>query len=213
MNASTDSPPGTREQRKEARRREILEAAFQAFTAQGFTATRLDEVAERAGVGKGTLYLYFESKEALFEEVVRVHLFPARDEAEHQISKFRGSASELLAAHLHYVYSQLADEKIPPLVAMVIGEGNRFPGLTEFFFREMVSRTQDNMRRIIEKGVASGEFRRTDLEAFAQILVAPVIIGALWKLQFGAISPLDLEAYARAHVDLVLNGLKTRQAP
>ena len=92
--------PGKREQQKEARRKAILEAAFQAFTAQGFTATRLDDVAERAGTGKGTIYLYFSSKEALFEEVVRENLFPGRDLAESKLAEFQGSATEMLTMHL-----------------------------------------------------------------------------------------------------------------
>lgn len=209
LNASRRTP-SRREQQKEARRRDILEAGFEVFTAQGFSATRLDDVAARAGVGKGTIYLYFDSKEALFEEVVRVHLFPSRDAAEQQVREFRGSAAELLGAHLHYVYSQLADARIAPLVAMVIGEGTRFPRLTEFFFHELASRTQDTLRGIIEKGVASGEFRATDIVSFTQILVAPAVIGALWKLQFAALAPMDLDAYARAHVDLVLDGLRAQ---
>lgn len=198
-----------RKQQKEARRRDILEAGFQVFAAQGFTATRLDEVAERAGVGKGTIYLYFESKEALFEEVVRENVFPGRDEAEHRVSEFKGCAADLLASHLHYVYSRMDNEKMPALVALVMGESHRFPHVSEFFFREVISRTQENMRRIVERGIASGEFRRTDALRFTQLLVAPVLIGAVWKLQYQAVAPLDMEAYARAHIDLVLNGLRT----
>lgn len=207
-NASANPALSRREQQKEARRRDILEAGFQVFAAQGFTATRLDEVAERAGVGKGTIYLYFASKEALFEEVVRVNIFPYRDEAEHRVSEFQGSAAALLASHLEYVYGRMEDEKSPALIALVMGEAHRFPQITEFFFREVISRTQENMRRIIERGIASKEFRRTDVHTFTQILVAPVLIGALWKLQYQALSPLDLKAYARAHIDLVLNGLR-----
>lgn len=208
MKPKQEQAVSRREQQKETRRREILEAGFRAFTTQGFTATRLEDVAMMAGVGKGTIYLYFDSKEALFEEVVRVNLFPTRDEAEQRVAEFEGPAAELLATHLQYVYSRLADDKIPPLIAMVIGEGNRFPQLTDFLFRELVSRTRQNMRRIIERGVASGEFRVTDIDKYTQILVAPVLISALWKLQFEKIDPIDIQDFARAHVDLVLNGLK-----
>ena len=207
MSAKQDQAASRREQQKEMRRQEILEAGFRAFTAQGFTATRLEDVAMMAGVGKGTIYLYFASKEALFEEVVRVNLFPTRDEAEQRVAEFEGSASELLESHLHYVYSRLANDKIPPLIAMVIGESSRFPQLTDFLFRELVSRTRQNMRRIIERGVTSGEFRATDIDKFTQILVAPVLIGALWKLQFEKVDPIDVQQFASAHVDLVLHGL------
>ena len=204
-----DKVSSKREQQKEARRRAIIEAGLQAFTAQGFTATRLDDVAVRAGIGKGTIYLYFDSKEALFEEVVRENLFPAQEELESLVAQFEGSATELLTTHLRYFYAGLADDKIPPLIAMVLGEGNRFPALTEFFFREMVSGNQDIMRSIIEKGVANGEFRPTDIGRFSQILIAPVLISAIWKLQFESFAPIDLQSFAETHIDLVLNGLKT----
>lgn len=208
MKAKHTSTATKRELQKEARRKEILEAGFDVFKEHGFTAARLDDVAEKAGIGKGTIYLYFDGKEALFEEVVRENLFPARDEAENLVAGFRGSASELLERHLKHIYSYMAGEKIPYLVAMVIGEVNRFPSLAEFFFHEMVSRNQEMMRTIIARGEASGEFRRTDVKQFCQILVAPILISAIWKLQFEHLEPLQMEAYADAHIDLILNGLK-----
>lgn len=207
MKPSKDQRSDRRQQQKALRRRDILEAGFEVFTTQGFSATRLDDVALRAGVGKGTIYLYFASKEVLFEEVVRENLFPFREEAEARVRSYPGSAADLLALHLRYVYGRLADPKIPPLMALVIGEGHRFPQLTDFFYRELTSRSQANMGSIIRRGVESGEFRRTRLEDFVQIMVAPILIGVLWKLHYGSVAPLDLEAYAETHIDLLLHGL------
>jgi len=131
-----------------------------------------------------------------------------RDEIESRLEAFTGSAAQMLENHLRYFYARImSDEKIPPLIAMVLGEGNRFPSLTEFFFRTVISRSQHTMRTIIERGVASGEFRRTEVATYTQIVIAPALISALWKLQFEKISPIDLNTFADTHIDIILNGL------
>lgn len=197
-----------RAMQKELRRNEIIEAGLQEFTAQGFSSTRLEDVAERAGIGKGTIYLYFDSKESLFEEVIRQNLFPGRDEAENQAEVFTGSAEELLILHTERMYALSANEKIAPLLAMVIGEGSRFPQLSEFFFNEMVGRNRELMSRIIKRGIERGEFKKTGIEDYTQILISPILISALWKLQFDAHAPLDMEVFAKIHIDFMLRGLK-----
>lgn len=208
MQAAKDHVPSKRELQKEARRNAIIDAGFQEFALQGFTATKLDDVAVRAGIGKGTIYLYFDSKESLFEEVIRKNLFPARDEAENRAAEFTGSATELLTIQFRRMYEFLHKDKVPQLVALIMSESTRFPTLADFFFREMVSRNQDLMRRIIQKGVESGEFRDSFNEEFTQILIAPAMISALWKLQFDSHAPLDIDAYVDAHIDFILRGLK-----
>lgn len=208
LNAEIEQRVSKRELQKEARRNEIIDAAFAEFTSRGFTSTRLDDVAERAGIGKGTIYLYFDSKESLFEEVVRQNLFPARDAAANLVAEFTGSASELLTLHLQNFYSLLKNEKVPPLMAMVIGEANRFPKLTDFIFREMISKNQEIMKSIIRRGIESGEFRETNIVTYTQILIAPAVISAIWKLQFETILPIDLDEFAQTHIDIILNGLK-----
>ena len=207
LQAIQEQPSSKREQQKEARRNAIIDAGFQEFVLQGFTATKLDDVAVRAGIGKGTIYLYFDSKESLFEEVIRKNLFPVRDEAEHFSAEFQGSATELLTLHFRRMYEILNQDKMPQLVALIMGEATRFPSLADFFFREMVSRNQELLRGIIKKGVESGEFRASFPMEFTQILIAPTMISALWRLQFDAHSPLDFDKYAEAHIDFVLRGL------
>ena len=197
-----------RELHKEARRNEIIEAGLLEFISQGFMSTRLDDVAERAGISKGTIYLYFDNKEKLFEEVVRKNLSPSPDKALDLLADFEGSAEELLTLHLEGVYALLNREHIPALVSMMVGEVSRFPKLTEFFFKEMVSRHQGLLSGIIKKGIDSGEFIETGLEAYPQILTSPSIMLAIWEIQFNEHSPIDIAAYARTHIDFVLRGLK-----
>ena len=200
--------PGKRELQKEARRIAIIDAALEEFTAQGFTATKLDDVAERAGIGKGTIYLYFDSKEGLFEEVVRRNLLGGEEMIENFITAFDGSTSDLLAAHFRGMYNFMKNEKIPPLVAMVLGEAVRFPSLSRFFHDEVIKQSQDVMHRIIQRGVDCGEFRKEASEVYSQFLIAPVLIGALWKLQFNAIAPIDMVDYSEKHIDFILRALK-----
>ena len=208
MQALSEKLPSRREQQKEARRNAIIDAGFQEFALQGFTATKLDDVAVRAGIGKGTIYLYFDSKESLFEEVIRKNMFPARDEAVLHAAEFQGTATELLEIHFNRSYAFLHQEKMPQIVALVMGEASHFPKIADFFFKEIVSSSQELVRNIIKKGVASGEFRADAPIDFTQILIAPAMISAIWRLQFDEHSPLDMEKYAKAHLEFVLRGLK-----
>jgi AcrR family transcriptional regulator len=206
--ATSPASPGKRELQKEARRIAIIDAALEEFTAQGFTATKLDDVAERAGIGKGTIYLYFDSKESLFEEVVRRNLLGSEEMIENFISNFAGNTSELLAQHFRNMYLFTQNEKIPPLMAMVLGEGVRFPALSRFFHDEVIKPSQELMRRIIRRGVESGEFRADAEDVYTQILFAPILLGALGKLQFGAFAPIDMADYSEKHIDCILRALK-----
>jgi AcrR family transcriptional regulator len=200
--------PGKRELQKEARRIAIIDAALEEFTAQGFTATKLDDVAERAGIGKGTIYLYFDSKELLFEEVVRRNLLGGREIIENFIATFEGDTAELLAQHFRSMYLFTQNEKIPPLIAMVMGEAVRFPALSRFFYDEVIKPSQELIRRIIRRGVERGEFRTDAEEIYVQILIAPVLLSAVGKLQFGSFAPIDMADYSEKHIAFILRALK-----
>ena len=200
--------PGKREQQKEARRIAIIDAALEEFTAQGFTATKLDDVAIRAGIGKGTIYLYFDSKESLFEEVVRRNLFPGRDNAIRNFEAFEGSASDQLVTHFRNMAAFMQNDKIPPLIAMVLGEAARFPKLSRFFYDEMILQSQHIIRGIIARGIASGEFRSGADRVHNQILIAPVLLGSIWNLQFGTMAPIDMQDYMEVHIDNMLRALR-----
>jgi len=204
----SEQVPSKRELQKEARRNAIIDAGFQEFALQGFTAAKLDDVAVRAGIGKGTIYLYFDSKEKLFEEVVRKNLFPMRDQALKFAAEFQGSAAELLTTHFRRMYKSLHKDHMPELVAMIMGEAARFPGIADFFFREIVSANNELIKSAIKKGIANGEFRATFPADFTQILMAPAMISAIWRLQFDTQAPLDIDAYSDAHIDFILRGLK-----
>lgn len=206
--ATPAAVPGKREQQKEARRVAIIDAALEEFTAQGFTSTKLDDVAVRAGIGKGTIYLYFDSKESLFEEVVRRNLLGSRELVENFVATFEGSTAELLTQHFRNMYLFTQNDKIPPLMAMITGEAVRFPALSRFFYDEIIKPSQELMRRIVRRGIERGEFRADADDLYIQILFAPVLLGALNRLQYGAFAPIDTAKYAEQHIDFILRGLK-----
>ena len=207
-NAETTSTPGKREQQKEARRVAIIEAALEEFTSQGFTATKLEDVAVRAGIGKGTIYLYFNSKEDLFEEVVRRTLLPDRKLLSTYVTDFEGTTAELLTNHFRFMYSFMQHEKVPPLIAKVLGEIARFPQLSQFFYDEMISHSQAMLESIIARGIQSGEFRESARNMHHQILIAPALLGVIWNLQFKRQAPLDFAVYSEMHIDFILRALK-----
>jgi AcrR family transcriptional regulator len=202
--------PGKRVQQKEARRVAIIEAALEEFTSQGFTATKLEDVAVRAGIGKGTIYLYFNSKEDLFEEVVRRTLLPAPEQRmpPNFIKDYAGTTTELLTNHFRFMYAFMQHEKVPPVIAMVLGEIARFPQLSQFFYDEMISQSQAILESIIARGVKSGEFRASASSIHHQILIGPTLLGVIWNLQFRQQAPLDMSVYCEMHIDCILRALK-----
>jgi len=207
------SPPTSRRRRKEQRPGEIIEAAVQEFARRGFAATRLEDVAERAGVTKGTIYFYFKDKEELFKAAARSSLHPALSEIESLSAGFEGSAEDFLRLHLNTAYSKLVkNPRAAQIIRLLISEGPQFPELVQFYYNEIISYGLGILRGLIERGVARREFRRTRAADFPQIVFAPVLAATLWTLMFAEDHPVDLDAYARTHLDLLINGLKAQKA-
>ncbi|MGA0805957.1 MAG: TetR/AcrR family transcriptional regulator [Pseudohongiellaceae bacterium] len=209
MNKPAKLPaPGKREQQKEARRSAIIDAALEEFSAQGFTAAKLDDVAVRAGIGKGTIYLYFDSKESLFEEVVRRNMMPDRDLGESYKASMEGAAADILAQHFRHIYSFMKNDKVPPLLMMILGETARFPKLAQFFYEEMIRPSHELIHHIIRRGIDSGEFRADADRIYTQLLFAPAMHSVIWNLTYGNLAPLDLDNYAETHIDFMLRALR-----
>jgi AcrR family transcriptional regulator len=165
------------QRRPEERPDEILDAAFDVFGEQGFARTRLEDVAQRAGVSKGTLYLYFDSKETLFREMVRAKAVAALREAEAFVESFRGTNRELLVAFLKRMYRVLREQNLSRISRLVQAELVSFPELAHFYTREVILPARRLMDTIIARGIASGEFRATPL-GFASRAVPMLLIHA-----------------------------------
>jgi AcrR family transcriptional regulator len=198
--------------RKEARPDEILAAALASFAERGFAATRLEDVAARAGISKGTLYLYFKGKEELFEAVVRATLVPNLERLEVLTASFEGSSARLLE-RLLLTIAGVVDSRVGAIPKLVIAEAGNFPELARFYLDEVVRRGLRLIGTILRRGIERGEFRPIDVDHAVFCVIAPMLIAALWKnsLEPHDDAPLDAQALARAHLDLLLRGLEAHR--
>ncbi|HEY6255152.1 MAG TPA: TetR/AcrR family transcriptional regulator [Xanthobacteraceae bacterium] len=188
--------------RRAERRKAILAAALQEFSARGFAAARLDDVAERAGIAKGTIYLYFNDKETLFQELIRSEMSPVVGTLEFALGldlPARVAAERAIELFLREIY----DTHRKDIIRLIISEGPRFPHLAEFYYREVVSRGIAAVRGLLTRALERGELRSDAVIRFPQLLVAPGIVAIIWKGLFDQHAPLDVPAMMRAHLDLL----------
>jgi AcrR family transcriptional regulator len=205
---SIDVPSTRWRRRKDARPGEIVAAALACFAERGFAATRLDDVARRAGVTKGTLYLYFPNKEELFKAVVRQAVVPNIAFGEALVDRSAEPASVLL----QQLIDRLSTAMMAPASAIpkiVIAEAGNFPDIARFYLEEVIQRGLAVFRRLLERGVARGEFHPMDVESTAYCIVAPMVLGMMWRHSFARHEerPFDAGALCRAHLQLLSRGL------
>ncbi len=172
------------------------------FVARGFTATRLDDIAKRAGVAKGTIYLHFKDKESMFEELIRTAIVPFVSRMTAPPS-FKGSVRDAVETLGRLFIHEVATTRRGDIVRLIVAEGTRFPAIADFYYREVVSRGLAALRGLIELAIERGEIREPKLAQFPQIMIAPVLIAVLWKSLFERHAPLDAEAMLRTHLDLI----------
>ncbi|MBI3924806.1 MAG: TetR/AcrR family transcriptional regulator [Armatimonadetes bacterium] len=194
--------------RKEARPEEITEAALRAFAEKGYADTRLDDVARSAGISKGTIYLYFPSKDELFKAVVRRSVVPLLEALQARLERLEGSTEQFLRQELKGLLRSVLETDARHVVRLIVSEGHRFPDLTEFYFREVVRRGLESLQGILARGEERGEFRPTGLKDAPQLLLAPALMALLWKSTFEAYRPLDLEHFLDTHIDILMDGLR-----
>jgi AcrR family transcriptional regulator len=206
--APPSGPLSGRAARAAERRQAIIEAALEEFIARGFTATRLDDVAKRAGVAKGTIYLHFKDKESMFEELIRTALVPLIGRL-HAPPPIGGSVRDAIEGFARTFIQEVASTRRGDIVRLIVAEGPRFPAIADFYYREVVSRGLAAMRALIELGVARGEIAHKDLARFPQILVAPALIAVIWQSLFGRHAPLDATEMLRVHLDLIFGERRT----
>ncbi len=209
----SDQTAVPRRRRKEARPKEILTAALGLFTERGFAATRVDDVAARAGVTKGTVYLYFPTKEELFKAVIRDALFPVIQAVEERIAEAVGSpcAADLLRSIIQ-VFPGLAGTPAGAVIKLVIAEGGNFPDIASFYVNEVIRRMRKVLTAIIDGGVARGEFRPVDAPAAIMCMFGPAALTLLWQHSFAPFddTPIDMDSVCRTLSDLVVGGLLRR---
>ncbi|MFS8037311.1 TetR/AcrR family transcriptional regulator [Xanthobacter sp. AM11] len=192
------------------RRREILDAALHVFARDGFAGARLEDVARRAGIAKGTLYLHFADKDALFRALVEENITPVLADADELVGLFGGTTRELLDLLLELLAARILTAPAQALVRLMIAEGPRFPDLAAFYHRTVVSRGLALVRQVIRRGLERGEIDNDVAERFPQLVIAPAIVAVIWNGMFCAIDPLDARQLLAGHRDLLLRGLGWR---
>ena len=208
MMAPSAPPTKRRSRRKEARPAEILKAALALFAERGYAATKLEDVAAAAGIAKGTVYLYFPTKEELFKAVVRQELLPNLDRFEALVRSHTGPAAELLRLFSGR-WLQLFDTDLTAIPKLVITEAGNFPAIARFYADEVVKRGMALVGSIIVRGIEDGEFRRIDPVIVLPLVVAPFLMMALFKhsLRPHTDVAFDARAVLEAHMDVLLRGL------
>ncbi len=198
---------GTPEERADV----IAAAALSEFAEKGFAAARIDDIARRAGISKGTVYLYFDSKELLFEEVIRRYIVPRIERATGAGEGKSLTAEATLRIIIRQFYREIVGSDLRYIMRLLIAEGGRFPHLLRFYHAEVISRGMKAVTETLRRGVDSGEFRSSAIVEFPHVIAAPAVLAMLWKLLFDDFQPLDLERLAEAHTDIILNGLRSRR--
>lgn len=204
-------PPHKRARRKEARPGELLEAALDLFVEKGFAATRAEEVALRAGVSKGTLFIYFPSKEELFKAVVRENLVRHQTEGAQEIARFEGSTPELLEQLMLEWWRRYGATKASGMSKLVMSEASNFPDLARFFQEEVVTPGHAMVRSVLQRGIDRGEFRPVELDVTVHSVMAPLLFLVTWKHAMAPCCPesqqIDPESFIRHHAELLVRGL------
>jgi TetR/AcrR family transcriptional regulator len=214
MGGKPEEIQAKRERRKEARPGELLDAALDLFVEKGFAATRAEEVAARAGVSKGTLFLYFPSKEELFKAVVRENISGRFAEWNDEFSTFEGSTPDMVRYCMKVWWERIGATRASGITKLIISEARNFPDIAAFYQQEVIQPATDLMRRILQRGIDRGEFRPLDLDYAVFSISAPMIFLIMMKHSLGVCVPrdypLDPERYVSSQVEILLRGMCVR---
>ena len=203
------------ERRKEERPAELLAAALDLFVERGYAATRLDEVAARAGVSKGTLYLYFENKEELFKAVVRENIVERISQTRELARQFSGPRGQLLRQLVQRWWQTYGQTPAAGLSKLIMAESGNFPQIARFFVDEVIEPWHRLFGEVVSEGIGSGEFRPVDVEYFVHVVAAPLVMLTLWNRSFGPCSARALDAgrYLAAALDAFIAALRPPPTP
>ena len=204
------SAPPLRKRRKEARPSELLAAALELFVEKGFAATRLEDVASRAGVAKGTLYLYYENKEALFKAVIQEGVIPVIVENEAIAAQHRGSNFDLMQILLANWWTKIGQTAYAGIPKLMVAEARNFPDLARFYYQNVINRGRALVGSALLRGMESGEFRKMDVETTIDVVIAPILMLLIWRYSMSCCQGIETnpKLYLQIHMDLLRHGLR-----
>jgi AcrR family transcriptional regulator len=200
--APAAAAPRRRSASPEVRRAAILAAALDEFAARGYEGARLDDVAKRAGVAKGTIYLYFTDKEALFQDLVRSMVNPILGTLE-KLPAIDMPARALVERLIDTFVREIIGTRRKDIIRLIFSEGPRFPAIAEFYHREVIARILGFVRPMLARAVERGELPDDTFVRFPQLIIAPGLVGIMWAGLFDKYEPLDVAAMMRAHVNIL----------
>jgi len=214
MSAKTEAPaaPHARQRRKDARPQELRDAALALFVEKGFAATRIEDVAARAGVSKGTLYLYYPGKEDLFKDVVREHFSATISDGMQLLAQHEGSMAELMEHLMTRWWEKVGQGPAGGLTKVVLAEGRNLPELAQFYLEEVIRPTHELLGALLERGIRSGEFRPVPVLETVHVLIGPLLHLMLSEHSLGYCEAMDAPAVLRTQLDIMLGGLKSPAA-
>lgn len=197
------------QRRKGARPEEIVAAALEVFVERGFAATKLEDVARRAGVTKGTIYLYFENKEALFKALIRGTIVPVIAKGEAIAQAFTGSARDLFERLVREYWRLVGETSLSSIPRLMIAEAGNFPQLARFYYEEVITRGHRLMEGVLERGIKAGEFKKVNLTVATKLAMAPLLHAVVARRAFSACMPegFDVASYLDTHIELFLHGI------
>jgi AcrR family transcriptional regulator len=196
--------------RKQARPGEILDAALAVFAEKGFAAARMEDIAARAGVTKGTIYLYFPSKEEVFKTLVREHIGVTLADVAQQAAAYQGSVRDFLTVFYGMVGEIVREGRRTVLPKIIISESGNFPELVRFYREEVIDRAIGLMAGVIARGMERGELRRLPVPEVTRLIVAPLVLSLIWRTTFAQFDPedFDYQRFFATHLEILFNGLK-----
>lgn len=198
------------QRRKDERPLEIMTAALSLFVTNGFAHTKIDDIAAQAGVSKGTVYLYYASKEALFKEIVYELMLPKIEEVEGFISDFKGKQLDLLKLVIRHWWKTINDSGLTGVPKLIISEAHQFPDLTRFYVKEVISRIHSVVVNILEKGVKENEFSKIDTLLTARVIMSSLVYFSMWDISLKKYDRkgLTVNDMIEQQLLIIINGIK-----
>jgi AcrR family transcriptional regulator len=209
MTTPSEKPAKSWTRRKQARPAEILDAALSVFAEKGFAAARMEDIAARAGVTKGTIYLYFPSKEEVFKSLARQHVGDTLVSATEQASRYEGTVRDFLTMLITIIGEKISRGQVAVLPKIIIAESGNFPELARFWRTEVIDKALGMLTGVIARGIERGELRQVPAEYAARLCVAPVVMSIIWRTVIAPTDtvPFDYQKFLALHLDVLMRGL------
>lgn len=195
------------QRRKDKRPAEICAAALDVFGEIGYGAAGMSKIAERAGISRPTLYLYYANKQAIFEALIKQSLAPVVANAKAVGDDFQGPTAQLLTTTLQMMITQIARPDVSRILHLIIAEGHQFPDLAVFYKAHLVDPGRALLHQILQRGVKSGEFRPEIADLDVRLLLSPGLLSVVWTSLFNSVEPMDTNTLLQGYIDMLLNGV------